>query len=257
MKKFRKLIPALCMLLVSALFVGTSTYAWFSMNTQVTATDMKVTAKSDSIYLLISKDKTTAEGIQGDKLTTVAINNANTELMPSALATKATNTGVKVENISDYSVASNWYTAYAQKEDASTVKMNTEKNLATDGLNFADYVQTYTYTFTLAKGSNDAQNLTVTKCDITTPTDLKKGDNTITPVRVLLVCGNNVVEFDSTGATVDTAASKLLADSVTDSSVVTVKAYVYYNGNDAAVYTNNVANLAGASINLTFDVTAK
>ena len=27
MKKFRKLIPALCMLLVSALFVGTSTYA--------------------------------------------------------------------------------------------------------------------------------------------------------------------------------------------------------------------------------------
>ena len=32
---------------------------------------------------------------------------------------------------------------------------------------------------------------------------------------------------------------------------------MYYNGNDAAVYTNNVANLAGASINLTFDVTAQ
>lgn len=255
MKKFRKLIPALCMLLVSALFVGTSTYAWFSMNTTVTATDMKVTAKSDSIYLLISKDKTTAESIQGDKLTTVAINNNKTELMPSALATKATNTDVKVESISDYSAATNWYTAYALKEDASAVKMNTEKNLATEGLNFADYVQTYTYTFTLAKGSNAAKDLTVSKCEMTAGTD--KGTNTITPVRVLLVCGNNVVEFDSTGATVDAAASKLLAASVTDSSVVTVKAYVYYNGNDTAVYTNNVANLAGASINLTFDVTAQ
>ena len=53
MKKFRKLIPALCMLLVSALFVGTSTYAWFSMNTQVTATNMQVTAKSNATYLLI------------------------------------------------------------------------------------------------------------------------------------------------------------------------------------------------------------
>lgn len=257
MKKFRKLIPALCMLLVSALFVGTSTYAWFSMNTQVTATDMKVTAKSDSIYLLISKDKATPEGIQGDKLTTVAISNDKTELMPSALATAATKEGVKVNSIDNYDNHSNWYTAYALKEDASAVKMNTEKNLATEGLNFADYVQTYTYTFTLAKGSNDAQNLTVTNCGITTPTDMEKGDNTITPVRVLLVCGDKVVEFDSTGATVGADANRVLASSVTDSTVVTVKAYVYYNGNDAAVYTNNVANLAGASINLTFDVTAQ
>ena len=69
MKKFRKLIPALCMLLVSALFVGTSTYAWFSMNTSVSATNMQVTAKSDNIYLQISQngkntyDKTAASTV--------------------------------------------------------------------------------------------------------------------------------------------------------------------------------------------------
>lgn len=254
MKKFRKLIPALCMLLVSALFVGTSTYAWFSMNTTVTATDMKVTAKSDSIYLLISKDKSSAADIQGQQQTTVAINNAKTELMPSALATKATKDGVKVNSINDYSAHSNWYTAYAQNEAASTVKMDTEKNLATEGLTFTDYVQTYTYSFTLAKGSNEAQNLTATSCKMTPGTD--KGTNVITPVRVLLVCGDNVVEFDSTGALVD-GTNNVLASSVTDATAVTVTAYVYYNGNDTAVYTNNVANLAGASIDLTFDVTAK
>ena len=53
MKKFKKLIPALCMLLISAVLMGTSTYAWFSMNTKVTATGMEVHAKSDSQFLQI------------------------------------------------------------------------------------------------------------------------------------------------------------------------------------------------------------
>lgn len=53
MKKFRKLIPALCMLLISAMLMGTSTYAWFSMNTTVTAGGMQVTA-STSKNLVIS-----------------------------------------------------------------------------------------------------------------------------------------------------------------------------------------------------------
>ena len=78
MKKFRKLIPALCMLLVSALFVGTSTYAWFSMNKTVTATDMKVTAKSDNIYLQIKQADATA----ADWATTDAAVTAPKDLYP-------------------------------------------------------------------------------------------------------------------------------------------------------------------------------
>ena len=58
MKKFKKLIPAFCLLLVSAVLMGTSTYAWFSMNKTVTATGMKITAKSDSVYLVISAGNT-------------------------------------------------------------------------------------------------------------------------------------------------------------------------------------------------------
>lgn len=44
---FKKLLPALFMLLVSAIMVTTSTFAWFSMNTQVTATGMQIQAKSE------------------------------------------------------------------------------------------------------------------------------------------------------------------------------------------------------------------
>lgn len=52
MKKFRKLIPALCMLLASALFVGTSTYAWFSMNKTVTAANMQIKAQVNTQLMI-------------------------------------------------------------------------------------------------------------------------------------------------------------------------------------------------------------
>ncbi|MBP5209532.1 MAG: hypothetical protein J6125_01595, partial [Clostridia bacterium] len=50
----KKLIPALCLLLISAAMLGTSTFAWFSMNTTVSATNMTVKATA-SKNLLISK----------------------------------------------------------------------------------------------------------------------------------------------------------------------------------------------------------
>lgn len=54
MKNMRKLIPALCLLLVSAMMLGTSTFAWFSMNTKVTATGMVVQAKAEGGLLISS-----------------------------------------------------------------------------------------------------------------------------------------------------------------------------------------------------------
>lgn len=43
----KKLIPALCMLLVAACLMGTSTYAWFTANKEVTAEGMQIKAVSD------------------------------------------------------------------------------------------------------------------------------------------------------------------------------------------------------------------
>ena len=44
MKLTRKMIPALAMLLVSVVLMSTASFAWFSMNGEVTATGMSVTA---------------------------------------------------------------------------------------------------------------------------------------------------------------------------------------------------------------------
>lgn len=51
-KALRKLIPALVMLLIAAAFVGTSTYAWFSMNRIVDVTGMSVTTKVEDSLLI-------------------------------------------------------------------------------------------------------------------------------------------------------------------------------------------------------------
>lgn len=54
----KKIIPSICMLLVTAVLMGTSTYAWFSMNKEVKAEGMKVSA-STSANLIISESKIT------------------------------------------------------------------------------------------------------------------------------------------------------------------------------------------------------
>lgn len=47
MKKARKIIPALAMLLVSAIMMSTASFAWFTLSNQVTVSGMQVTAKSN------------------------------------------------------------------------------------------------------------------------------------------------------------------------------------------------------------------
>ena len=64
MKKFKKLIPAFCAMLVSAAMLGTSTYAWFSVNKKVEAKGMSVTAQANTQYFVISTDTTFTTDIE-------------------------------------------------------------------------------------------------------------------------------------------------------------------------------------------------
>ena len=87
MKKMRRMIPALCMLLVSAIMLTTASYAWFTMNESVTASGMQVQAKASG-NLLISDKKLTAsdQGISLNLITQQA-NNAKKELSPITMVT--------------------------------------------------------------------------------------------------------------------------------------------------------------------------
>lgn len=261
-KALRKLIPTLVMVLIAASMVGTSTYAWFSMNTQVTVTGLEVEVKSNDTYLLVSTTNTTASTIQGQKATTDSVTIADAEVFPAAPVRSSgeaayvttsgktvagatiTTAGVQVTDAATAAAVTNWYTASATGPDTSAIKTDTARQLAA----FADYVIVEHAYLTVAAGANSAYQLSVT------PTiTAKAGTPTnINAVRVLVVTndgGITILNKDSGKTDIkgsDTA--------ITDSTVRIVDIYIYYDGNDSAVYTNNKANLAGADIELQFDV---
>lgn len=62
MKKMRKLIPAFAMLLVSAIMMSTASFAWFTMNEEVTATGMQVQAQAAGSLIIDDQPLTFESG---------------------------------------------------------------------------------------------------------------------------------------------------------------------------------------------------
>ncbi len=227
MKKFRKLIPALFMLLVSALFVGTSTYAWFSMNTQVTANNMQVKAKSNATYLLIGDDSAKA----ADSAKTDA---AGTDLTNSHAAklTTTDNTELKCYPTAYYAAegtlnghttaAGKWYTTSSDKHDTAVSGSAAIKEV-TEG--DKDYMLTYKMYLTL---TNDSENYTG-KLKVT-----PAFTNNDAAVKAMVVIGTEKHIVDSTNTAFTTTGDVTL----TATTAVEVTVYVYVDGNSTNVNSN-------------------
>lgn len=246
----KKLIPAICMTLIAAVMLASSTFAWFSMNTTVTATDMQVVAKSDNTYLLISSTKSTPDEIQSDNATTTALTVANPKVYPCAPVTNSTEasklSGTEIVTNANASTVGNWYTASAGASDKADIDWDTAKVLTT----FEGFVIQKTVYLTVAKGANAANNLKVT------PTIAKSGESgtSVDAARVLITTSNGgfaILSKDSVDVDIKGSNTNL-----TDSTVLTVSIYIYIDGNDGTVYTNNAVNLAMATISLLFSVDA-
>ena len=249
----KKLFSAICMTLVAASMFASSTFAWFSLNTTVKATDMQVTAKSNNTYLLISSTKGSASDIQTENSTTAAltVNEAEAKVFPCAPYvnddTNHPNTCSKITDDATAKVAGNWYTANALASNAAAINSSSAKSLTTlDG-----YVIVKTVYLTVAKGANAANGLTVT------PTFTQKdGGEDITAARALITTSDGgfaVLKNTNNATKVDIKGSNT---ALTDGTVLTVNIYIYYDGNDTTVFTNNKEKLKGADLELQFDVTA-
>lgn len=241
MKKFRKLIPALCMLLVSALFVGTSTYAWFSMNTSVSATNMQVTAKSDNIYLQISQngkntyDKTAASTVD-----------ASTVIYPVDYKTLAAG-------------AVTW--GNAASDDPGQVKYTERTALkAIADENIGKYVLTQKFDIKVADAQATAANLTLSEVNVTGNSIMKEA------LRVVVVSNTGAVVWANDGAKENgvalpgagkvTVADGNLAATVSNTPT-TVTVYVYFSGNDDTCYTDNIKQaFENMKVDLTFTASA-
>lgn len=256
MKKFRKLIPAFIMLLVSAILVSTATYAWFSMNNSVTATGMSISAKNESGSLIIGATTYTGTtpatptltGVQTANLTTVDLSQATYNyttdfaVKPSAHAAKTT--------IADLDSVANWSykTADAPSNYASSAVAGTA--LTT----FSGYVLYYDLYLTVATGSPAMANL---KCNATIQAS-GATDEVRNGVRVLVASDTDAEEFFNThiesGTNVDahTQGTVVLASSITSAALTHIRVYIYLDGEDSTVFTNNFTNLKSATVTLSF-----
>ena len=241
MKKFKKLIPALCMLLISAVMLGSSTYAWFAMNNQVTATGMEVKAASNTQYLVISSSTTLGTELnltQADMTKKGGTADANTanSVFPCAKAKKAL-TGVAIGE---------WYTANSTAfdneaaEDTNSDKMTNIKKLsgATDDDSMNNYWMTYTFYIGLATGSKEyTGNLKITN-----------SATLASAVKAIIKVGDNEIELTSE-KTEDTLTSITL-----NTAATTVTVILYVDGNDSTVKSSNTTQITG-SLSLALEIT--
>lgn len=239
MKKFKKLIPAFCMLLASAVMLGTSTFAWFTMNNNVSANGMEVTATANTNFLVISK---TASVDDMDKEITFNSTEATggvgstKSVYPCAFATADKKpSGIEVNH---------WYTATSTSDSNAGVTGGLPTESATDlgaaDATLNDYHITYTFHIGMAENyQNFTGNLKVTGVsaafDKGVAAYVKVGEN----------AGVIVDEANHTDVVISSAFNLNAGNTV----AVTVKLFI--DGNNDAVYNTNLAALTG-SLNLTF-----
>ena len=142
------------------------------------------------------------------------------------------------------SAATNWYYKIADKPTESG---SSKAPTYLTSSNLESYVVHKICYVTMAAGSNAGTDLKVSEVTFGAVTG---GSATLEPVKVLVTSATAAAEFDNEHNSSDT----VLASTVTDSGVIRIDIYIYYDGNHEDVSTANVANLDGANISITFAV---
>lgn len=264
----KQLLAAIAMVLVAAVALGSSTYAWFVTNNTVKATTSTISAQSNAAFMKIKYNTTaTTSDLTADVATL-----ENKELYPAQWKNNFDATGKKTgtEGVGD--LIYQFETAYGTDPTATGYTMDAT-TLKAVGNPAAAVAAKYAVAnvFNISSKGTDLLNLKVDSAKIRTTdpdgVDDRGNANLDNALRVLVVCGTNwvlcdkdgVIE-DSEGRTRDASSADLgkfgTGVTVTHDADTLVTMYVYYDGNDAQIYSNNLLNLAAASSKITVTFTA-
>ncbi len=265
----KQLGAAIAMVIVAAVALGSATYAWFVSNNTVKAESATISAKSNSAYLVIDEKATTTSSTSSFSFKTKT-GATNTELYPAT---------IEKPSEGDNSGKAIWYSAYAAATNESKIKENskflihdtTESSQNADGSKESAVAMGYALkqTFYIGTGTYDGSfsNLKIAGMTVGTPaTDGEDGNKNLgNAMRVLVVCGDNwqVWKAGTTASDANllysgTAAGEAIASSVSKNQDATVDVYVYYDGADSNVYSDNLTKIASTNVNnveLTFSAT--
>ena len=261
-----KIVSAAAMLAVSASMLGTSTYAWFSMNKTVTATGISLTATGpqqllikgsaagaiykSAIAFTNSADSAVYDSAALDNMYPVAYKTRSANSAdPNDTFKKLTATGmVKVDN--DGRVAG-----------ADVVMNGTDVTAATSNTDY--FFDNFTLKYAGEFNSYVSQTqLTISFADGDTTNN---ASNIVGALHVVLVDDKdtaNVYEYDMSNATAGTgadagtytlAASNITAFSATNEEIK-YDVYVFYDGEDADCKNSNAVNMDDYTFTFDFEL---
>lgn len=265
MKKFKKLIPSLCALLVSAVMLGGTTFAWFAMNDTVKTNGMSVVTKSNTKFIVTVDDvaniyKTDASGVTTTitaKKTNGGIkegDSATNNVYPVRYNSKAEVLAVTTSDGSKNVASGKWFTAHSTSLSDGNSEVNKITEIegsykptsgADEGKTYLDeYALLYTSYVGLAGGSDDLSGklkISATFTKSTTDSGAASG----------ALCALVVVKQISV---TDSTEQKLAFDNISDKNEKTtgsaislsgstkyaqIDVYVYYDGGHGDIVSIN------------------
>lgn len=240
---------AIAMVLVAAIALGSATFAWFVSNNTVKATTSKISAQSNAPFLKI--DKT---AISESSTTSISYaEDADVKLYPAQV----------VKNTTDDKPL--FKSAYASAANATTELTNSRYDVG-------DAAAAAAGDFAIKKsfkiGTADAKagsfkNLKVSGVELTS----KGTDGLEDALSILVVCGNNwavykksadgtvLTEYKDKVSAAGVNTDGVLADAIAANSSVDVDVYVFYDGSETNVYTDNLNKLTAIGATVTFTAT--
>lgn len=241
----KELMAAVVMLLVAAIALSGSTFAWFAQNGSVEAKNMNVTVKSDMSFLLIAQGEQSATTVQEAKATVTDAAITTAALYPSQYFGTITQGALSGIDYDELATDSAWYYRYSTDPAIST-GVTDKTTLSAVGADMSDYVLVNDFTLTVAKGSTTLTSITCAAVITTSATNASTG-----AVKVLVVTSEGAVEFGGEGG----SSNATLAAVLSDADVMLVKVYVFWDGDNTAVFTNNIESLKETKVSVTFSGT--
>ena len=235
-QKYHCSVRNVVMVLVAAVALGSSTYAWFVSNNTVTAKTASISAQSNAPFLKIAK---TGETLTETSATQVTGTKDKTELYPSQWNHVVTDGTYQFES------------AYASKAGEATVLAGSR--FAVGGVD-AEKRPEYALKQSFDIGTTDAkagsfQNLKVANVAIDAGAN---STGLVDAMCVLVKCGDNWGVYKKSAAVQVTDA---LVNTIAAGNKTTVDVYVFYDGSAKTVYSDNLANLKNCGVTVTFTAT--
>lgn len=239
----KRMGAAIAMVLVAAVALGSATFAWFVSNNEVTAKTTGVKAQSNTAFMSIEYKKT---AIGSTVTNNVDWTDLGTALYPA-----------EVQSDNAENPAPKFVTAYG--------------NTTTDGTKKGDFIEVGDATkavkdsyavgevnnYNISSAGVNLSDLKIDKVEVTTGADKGLKD----AIRVLVVGPDNWQVWGpgadaKAGLKLQKAEGAALATKVEKDKDTPLSVYVYYDGNDAAVTTANLANiLDSVGVTISFSAT--